>query len=129
MWSIVAMLAWLHRTAFAPDQIFLNIAGLAMRDCDIMHTLILHVVYYACMYLLVVIYTCINTLPYGNHVLGKHSCCCNILTNTFVNMCACMYSHCSINSVALYLVFIAVFNLLIKSITILFHDATETNLV
>ena len=80
----------------------------ASMHCDIMHTLILHVVYYACMYLLVVIYTCINTLPYGNHT----------------NMCVCMYSCCSINSVALYLVFIAVVNLLIKSITILFRDAT-----
>jgi len=33
-----------------------------------MHTLILHVVYYACIFLLVVIYTCINTLPYDNQV-------------------------------------------------------------
>ena len=37
-------------------------------------------------------------------------------------MCACMYSRCSINSVALYLVFIVV--VIIKSITILFRDAT-----
>ena len=51
-----------NRVALLPPILFFVMYG---DQCDIMHTLILHVVYNACMYLLVVIYTCINTLPYA----------------------------------------------------------------
>ena len=91
-----------------------------------MHTLIdrnLHYVVNCISVYLVIIYTCIYTFLYGNLVIGKHSCFCNMLSNTFVNMCICMYSCCSINRVVLYLVFIAVVKLLIKPITV-FRDAT-----
>ena len=76
------------------------------------------------MHIWFVIYKCINTLFYGNLVTGKHSCFCNILTNTFVNMCIYMYLYVFMLHV-LYPVFIAIVISLIKTMNYILRDATH----